>query len=88
MMLLTEIERNRIWTTLKVEGWLTSEDCQLLESACSALLERGRTVRLECSRVSYLDMQGAENLWDLGQHGLEIVGWPLFVRDPGMPSLR
>ena len=79
MMRLTEIKRDRLWITLRVEGWITSKDCPLLESECTSLLGEGKRLRLECTGVTYLDSLGAGTLRALRRRRVEIVGLPQFV---------
>ena len=79
MMRLTEIERDRRRITLRVEGWIASDDSRLLESELASLLDRGSRVRLECSGVTYVDSRGAAMLRSLRRRRLEIVGCRPFI---------
>ena len=81
MIRITEIKRSRRRATLKVEGWIASEDSRLLESELASLLNADTRVRLECSGVTYVDSRGAAMLRALRRRGLEIVGFPAFIQD-------
>jgi hypothetical protein len=80
MMRLTEIGRTSGRVTIRVEGWITSADCEVLESECWLLLRGGQRVALECSRLTYVDRSGAATLRGLSRRNrLEIIGCPPFI---------
>ena len=79
MLRITEVKRGSDRITLRVEGWIASQNSGLLESETTGLLDRGFEVRLECSGVTYVDSKGAETLRSLSQRRSVIVGLPPFI---------
>lgn len=79
MMRLTEIETDGRRITIRVEGWIASESSRVLEAECSSLLAGGSRVRLECSKVTYVDRRGAATLRKLMHHRVDIVECPPFI---------
>jgi ABC-type transporter Mla MlaB component len=73
---ITRQEASRERATLRLEGRLVAEWAGLLERECSALHRSGRAVRLDLTRVGFVDRAGIEALARLSRQGAEILCGP------------
>lgn len=59
MIRITETGRDPERVSLAVEGCLVGEDAQLLDIVCTAILNAGQSIHLDCSGVTFVDVGGA-----------------------------
>ena len=72
--------------TLRLEGHIVSDWVSLLEQECKALVEPGRTVRLDFSEVRYVDCRGIEMLKRLPSEHIRIINCPTLIEDLLVPG--
>ncbi len=79
MMRVTTIPGSDKRTAVAVEGSITGEYSQLLESACTGLLDAGRVLELDLSYVDHVDSSGLAALRRLRTRQAAIVACPAFI---------
>ncbi len=79
---ITQVENQDGATrVLKVEGTLTLQDAELLESVCRELREQsGSGILIDLADITFLDSESASVLCRLKQQGTSLEGLDLFVR--------
>jgi len=66
-------------TTLKVEGRLVADSVGVLEQECRGPRRDSPKIRLDFSRVTFIDGRGVDLLRRLRASGVEIANCPPFV---------
>lgn len=74
MLRITTIDENNTTATLKVEGRIVSDWIGTLERVCHGWLERGKTIYLDLSGVTFIDTQGVASVRTLVTRNVRITG--------------
>lgn len=89
MIRITETGREPGQVSLAVEGWIAGDSASLLDTECTAVLDAGERVRLDCSGVTFVDIHGADVLRRIRRRELTLAKCPqvileLLDREPGV----
>ena len=74
MIRITVTGRDPERVSLAVEGSIAGEDAGLLDDECTALLDAGQSVELDCSGVTYVDFRAVVILRRLRGRKLTVTG--------------
>ena len=66
---------------LSVEGQLVADWSSVLRQECQTLLDQGREVFLDCSRLAFIDSRGVAVLKQLQTEGLRMAQVPPLMKD-------
>ena len=81
MLRITKLIETPFEVTLKLEGKIVSDWVELLEREIRTLLNEGRTVKLDCSGVKYVDERAVALLRSMAGRKLKIVNTTALIED-------
>jgi hypothetical protein len=81
MLRITETDASAGRLTLRIEGWIVADSVGELERECQEQLRCGKRVRLDLSRVVYVDAHSAEILRRMTTGEVTIVNQSALIDD-------
>jgi anti-anti-sigma regulatory factor len=81
MIRIIQENENPTEVALRIEGRIVASSLGALERDCDRCLQAGKRIRLDLSRVTYVDACGAAALVRMMEGGAEIANQSALIRD-------
>ena len=81
MLKISTIESTVGLVKIRIDGHISGEGVNLMQSTCNAHLEQGLKLSVDLQNVSFVDRDGIAVLRTLQHHQVEFVNIPLFITE-------